>query len=279
MLLLIINPGSTSTKIAVYEDEREFASTQIERDITAPDSNRKIVREIARCAEEHEKETGRFPKTLIFAVNDLPHTSHADQVVRICREIFGRGDDFVQKITGSPSVDRPLQRIREFRNRPEPKVVVTVDMLSTGVDIPCLEFVVFMRPVKSRILWVQMLGRWLDRERTVFLAQALDRHAGGRVAPERPVCSVNSTIGFVTTYVPVISLTLSDGSRYDLTGLGVALSVADGTGYRPLAGEGGHIGFAATDDELLARIARYPEAATNYAAGKPDQQPDRQQAQ
>jgi len=59
------------------EDEREFSSARIERDITAPDSNRKIIREIARYAEEHEKETGRFPKTLIFAVNDLPHTSHA----------------------------------------------------------------------------------------------------------------------------------------------------------------------------------------------------------
>ncbi len=141
------------------EDEREFASTQIERDITAPDSNRKIILELARHAALHEKETGHFPKILIFAVNDLPHTSHADQVVQICREVFGQGDDFVQKITGSPSVDRPLQKIREFRNRPDPKVVVTVDMLSTGVDIPSLEFVVFMRPVKSRILWVQMLGR------------------------------------------------------------------------------------------------------------------------
>ena len=32
-------------------------------------------------------------------------------------------------------------------------------MLSTGVDIPALEFIVFLRPVKSRILWEQMLGR------------------------------------------------------------------------------------------------------------------------
>src|SRR5207253_4218030 len=51
------------------------------------------------------------------------------------------------------------QRIREFRNRPYPGIVVTVDMLSTGVDIPALEFLVFLRPVKSRILWEQMLGR------------------------------------------------------------------------------------------------------------------------
>src|SRR5436190_6228327 len=141
------------------EDERKFDAADVERSITAPDSNRKIIEEVAKYAYEHEAQTGRFPKILIFAVNDIPHTSHADQLVRICREIFNQGDAFVQKITGNPNVDRPLQRIREFRNRPNPKVVVTVDMLSTGVDIPALEFIVFLRPVKSRILWEQMLGR------------------------------------------------------------------------------------------------------------------------
>lgn len=141
------------------EDERNFESTQIERDITSPDTNKKIIAELAKHAYEHEKEHGRFPKILIFAVNDIQFTSHADQIVKICKEVFNQGDDFVTKITGNANVDRPLQKIREFRNRPNPKIVVTVDMLSTGVDIPALEFVVFMRPVKSRILWVQMLGR------------------------------------------------------------------------------------------------------------------------
>lgn len=152
----------TTTGEEIYdelEDEREFSSEEIEQKITAPESNRKIIKEIAKYAYEHEKKTGHFPKILMFAVNDLPHTSHADQIVRLCREEFQQGDDFAQKITGSPSVDRPLQKIREFRNRPKPKIVVTVDMLSTGVDIPSLEFIVFLRPVKSRILWVQMLGR------------------------------------------------------------------------------------------------------------------------
>jgi type I restriction enzyme R subunit len=96
-------------------------------------------------------------------VNDLPHISHADQLVDMLREEFGRGDAFVQKITGSPTVDRPLQRIREFRNRPEPGIAVTVDMLSTGVDIPRLENILFIRPVKSRILFEQMLGRGTRR--------------------------------------------------------------------------------------------------------------------
>lgn len=147
----------TTQSIDYLEDEVKYDSSQIETKITAPDSNLKILEELKRHAEAHEAEFGRVPKTLIFAANDLPHTSHADQLVRLARELFGRGDSFVAKITGR--VDRPLQRIKEFRNRPEPKIVVTVDLLTTGVDIPEIEFIVFLRPVKSRILFEQMLGR------------------------------------------------------------------------------------------------------------------------
>jgi|GEM_PF-86445 len=155
----LIDTKTGKTTIDHLEDERQFASNDIEKSITVPDSNRKIIKEIKKYFEEHEQKTGRFPKTLIFAANDLPHTSHADEIVSICKEVFNKGDDFVCKITGNANVDRPLQKIREFRNRPEPKIVVTVDMLSTGVDIPAIEFIVFLRPVKSRILWEQMLGR------------------------------------------------------------------------------------------------------------------------
>jgi type I restriction enzyme, R subunit len=153
----VVNPESGAQQLDLLEDERQFDSTKVEREITSPDSNKRILGEVKKWAEEHEKQYGRFPKILIFAVNDLPHTSHADQLVALGRDVFGRGDAFVQKITGR--VDRPLQWIRQFRNRPEPKVVVTVDLLTTGVDIPDLEGIVFLRPVKSRILFEQMLGR------------------------------------------------------------------------------------------------------------------------
>jgi type I restriction enzyme R subunit len=152
-----VDPESGLSELDLLEDERHFETTDIEEKVTAPNSNRKILEEIRKYALAHEQEYGRFPKTLIFAANDLPHTSHADQLVDLARDIFGRGDAFVQKITGR--VDRPLQRIREFRNRPNPAIVVTVDLLSTGVDIPDLEYIVFLRPVKSRILFEQMLGR------------------------------------------------------------------------------------------------------------------------
>jgi len=75
--------------------------------------------------------------------------------------VFGQGQSFVRKITGR--ADRPLQLIREFRNRPSPGIVVSVDLMSTGVDIPDLECIVFLRQVKSRILFEQMLGRGTRR--------------------------------------------------------------------------------------------------------------------
>ncbi len=154
-----IDTRTGAEKLDELEDEREFGAEEVEKKITSPDSTRKIIRAIKKYTDKHEEQYKRFPKTLIFAVNDLPHISHADEVVRTCKEVFDKGDDFATKITGSPTVDRPLQKIRQFRNRPEPKIVVTVDMLTTGVDIPSIEMVVFMRMVKSRILWVQMLGR------------------------------------------------------------------------------------------------------------------------
>jgi type I restriction enzyme, R subunit len=152
-----IDSVSGIERLDTLEDEREYTTTDVERRVTSPDSNRKILQELKKYADEHEQRYGRFPKTLIFAANDLPHTSHADELTELAVKIFGRGESFVRKITGR--VDRPLQRIREFRNRPNPGIVITVDLLSTGVDIPDLEFIVFLRSVKSRILFEQMLGR------------------------------------------------------------------------------------------------------------------------
>lgn len=150
-------------KFDLLEDERELPKTTNEHDWTAPDTNRKIVRQVADYIRKRQEELGHFPKTLFFACNDLPHTSHADQLVELLREEFGQGDEFVKKITGSPSVDRPLQRIREFRNRPETGIAVTVDLLSTGVDIPALENIVLLRTIQSRILFEQILGRGTRR--------------------------------------------------------------------------------------------------------------------
>ena len=129
------------------EDELMFDASEIERKITVIDRNRKIVEEVSKNVREDQK-------TLIFAVDD----AHADQLTKLLRERYSHlGDRFVQKITYR--VDRPLERIREFRNRRYPMISVTVDMLSTGVDIPAIENILFVRPVKSYVLLWQMIGR------------------------------------------------------------------------------------------------------------------------
>src|SRR5439155_20950035 len=101
------------------------------------------------------------PKTLIFAKDD----SHADDIVRIIREEFGKGNSFCEKITYRTSTARevdpvtgaisyrntgilPEHHLSSFRNGYNPRIVVTVDMIATGTDVKPLEIVFFMRDVK-----------------------------------------------------------------------------------------------------------------------------------
>ncbi|MHC0433039.1 DEAD/DEAH box helicase family protein [Streptomyces sp. O3] len=95
------------------------------------------------------------PKTLIFAVDD----NHADEIVQMVRMIFGEDgtDDFCRKITHAAK--RPAELIKAFRNSPEMRIAVTVDMIATGTDIPPLECVFFLRDVKSWAYFEQMKGR------------------------------------------------------------------------------------------------------------------------
>lgn len=93
------------------------------------------------------------PKTLIFAVDD----NHADEIVQTVRQVFGEGDDFCMKITHAAK--RPAELIKAFRNSPELRIAVTVDMIATGTDIPPLECVFFLRDVKSWAYFEQMKGR------------------------------------------------------------------------------------------------------------------------
>ena len=95
------------------------------------------------------------PKTLIFAKDD----SHAEDIVRILREEFGKGNEFCKKITYRTTGEKTEDLIRWFRNEYDPRIAVTVDMISTGTDIKPLECLIFMRDVKSRIYFEQMKGR------------------------------------------------------------------------------------------------------------------------
>ena len=95
------------------------------------------------------------PKTIIFAKDD----SHADDIVRIVRQVFDKGNDFCQKITYKTTGVKSEDLLTSFRNSYNPRIVVTVDMIATGTDIKPVEVVFFMRNVRSRNFFEQMKGR------------------------------------------------------------------------------------------------------------------------
>ncbi len=95
-----------------------------------------------------------LPKTLIFAKDD----SHADDIIRICKEVFDEGDDFCKKITYQ-SEEKESELLHNFRHEYNPRIAVTVTKIATGTDVKCIEILVFMRDIRSENFYEQMLGR------------------------------------------------------------------------------------------------------------------------
>jgi type I restriction enzyme R subunit len=134
----------------------EYAGNQLDRAVVAEDQIRTVL---ATFKEKLFTELfpGRttVPKTLIFAKDD----SHADDIVQMVREVFGKGNDFATKITYRSRDGKPNELLQSFRNSLYPRIVVTVDMIATGTDVKPLECLLFMRSVKSRTYFEQMVGR------------------------------------------------------------------------------------------------------------------------
>jgi type I restriction enzyme R subunit len=138
------------------DEDLTYSASQLDRDVVAESQIRTVIRTFReRLFTEIFPGRTTVPKTLIFAKDD----SHAEEIVRIVREEFGQGNEFCQKITYRVSGKKPEELIAAFRNSYYPRVAVTVDMIATGTDIKPLECLLFMRTVKSRILFEQMLGR------------------------------------------------------------------------------------------------------------------------
>jgi len=138
------------------DEDVTYGATDLDRNVVARDQIRLIVRTFKeRLFTEIFPGRTEVPKTLIFAKDD----SHAEDIVEIVREEFGRGNEFCQKITYKTTGEKPKTLIQAFRNSYNPRIAVTVDMIATGTDIKPIEIVVFMRSVRSRLLFEQMKGR------------------------------------------------------------------------------------------------------------------------
>ncbi len=138
------------------EDEIIFDVDKFNRQVITESFNQTVLHEIAKDLDPEGE-----GKTLIYAVDD----NHADMVVNILKkyyEDFGIDNDAIMKITGSVgggSRKKVLEAIKRYKNEKYPNIAVTVDLLTTGIDVPEITTLVFMRRIKSRILFEQMMGR------------------------------------------------------------------------------------------------------------------------
>ncbi len=138
------------------DEDLSYDPNELDRRVVARDQIRTIIRTFRdRLPVDIFPGRREVPKTLIFAKDD----SHAEDIVEIVRDEFGRGNAFCQKITYKVTAANPRDLIQAFRNQYEPRIAVTVDMVATGTDIKPIEIVMFMRAVKSRVLFEQMKGR------------------------------------------------------------------------------------------------------------------------
>jgi type I restriction enzyme R subunit len=148
-----------STRRARWEqldDELPYTAAELDRKVVARDQIRTVLETFRdRLFTEIFPGRSEVPKTLIFAKDD----AHAEEIVDIARQVFGKGNDFVAKITYKASGRKTDELIRAFCNSQSPRIAVTVDMIATGTDVKPLECVFFMRAVKSRTYFEQMKGR------------------------------------------------------------------------------------------------------------------------
>lgn len=162
----------------VDQDELDYKNTDLDKSVVKEDEIRKVFQEIKNnwnswpffCTREE------LPKTLVFAKDD----SHADDIVRIAREVFCEGNAFCKKITykcnyltdehGNYQKDskgnyiedtneKEDKLLNDFRFSFYPRIAVTVSKIATGTDVKPIEILVFMRDVRSENLYEQMLGR------------------------------------------------------------------------------------------------------------------------
>src|SRR6266576_3794946 len=209
------------------DEDLAYQPNELDRAVVAPDQIRTVIRTFRdRLFTEIFPGRTVVPKTLIFAKDD----SHADDIVKIVREEFGKGNDFCQKITYRTTGAKPADLIQKFRNSPLPRLAVTVDMIATGTDIKPLEIVMFMRSVRSRSFFEQMKGR------------------GVRVISDTDFQSVTPDAKTKTHFVIVDCVGVCERDKTDSRPLEQKPSV-------PLEKLMEHIAIGAREPELLSSLA------------------------
>jgi type I restriction enzyme R subunit len=208
------------------DDELQYPAAQLDRSVVAPDQIRTVIKAFRDSLPTLFPDRKWVPKTLIFAKDD----SHAEDITHICRDVFAEGNDFCKKITYRTTGEKTEDLIQSFRNSPKLRIAVTVDMVSTGTDIKPLECLIFMRDVKSKIYFEQMVGR------------------GSRVISQTELQSVTPDVNVKTHYVVVDAVGVCESIKIESKPLERKRAVS----FEKLVQS---IAFGARDEDSLTSLA------------------------
>lgn len=132
-------------------DGKHYRTENFERDIRMPDRTRFIAEDLFATLKRQGLQD---EKTIVFCVDDM----HAALMAQELRRVSG-DSDYAARITRSERNSHQLERNFAEVGRAKPRVAVTVDLLTTGFDAPDVKNIVFVRPLRSAILYKQMKGR------------------------------------------------------------------------------------------------------------------------
>jgi type I restriction enzyme R subunit len=157
-------------------DTLDYEGTEIEVEVSNKDTLRKQWEEIMEmCLKD---QSAQLPgKTIVFAMTK----NHAHRIAEVFEEMYPQHVGLIQVITSTTERVRDGSYgdglITKFKKNNLPRIAISVDMLDTGIDVPEVVNLVFMKPVQSRIKLWQMIGRGTRNHQA---CKYLDRLPEGR---------------------------------------------------------------------------------------------------
>ena len=270
------------------DEDLVYAANDLDRSVVVPSQIRTVLAAFKDSLPELFPVRALVPKTLIFAKDD----NHAEDIVRLVREVFGKGNDFAKKITyktynpETKRYEKSETLIQEFRTSPQLRIAVTVDMIATGTDIKPLECLLFLRDVRSRVYFEQMKGRGTRVLTPTDLQAVSGAEAGAKthfvIVDAVGVCESDKTDSRPLDRAPAVALpqlllgvALGKRDEDTLTTLAARIARLDRALPPDAAAELKQLSGGKTLAEIAGALldAVDPDKAAEHATGKPGASP------
>ena len=197
-------------------DDIDFEGTDLEKTVSNRDTLRRQWQEIMEQC--YRDESGQLPgKTIVFAMTQ----QHALRLESVFEELYPQYPGLARVITYKSNYKGAL--IDQFKKDDRPRIAITVDLLETGIDVPEVVNLVFMKPVQSRIKLDQMIGRgtrndatcrrkeWLpDGRKTEFVVMDFWENNFDKSSSEELAQSLPVAVTLFNTRLQLLELELAD---------------------------------------------------------------------